>query len=254
MTLLQKIRTLGYAVLLALTPAQMSCGDFLTCEKDYDCEGERVCRKVENTETGEKIFTCIDPQPPQHSSAEPVFQNACDDSPLTGQYLVSTGCRGGTPIAFGEFPCRGSWVDHKNEFPLDYRGMTLLGKEILSRSSSPETAVITLRRDLMRENFGTFEEYFSCDEEDAEGGAPPCYGSTSGYSRRAWEVDIARMLCYLEENENFFLAEVNDRVVTRPDMILELSSSPWLGEDFCRTYQDNSWKEQCDEENPYPEF
>ena len=243
---------MGYATLLAITPAQMSCGEFLACQNDMDCDGARVCRETKDEETKDKLYQCIDPHPiqQQHVPREPAIENACDNSPLTGNYLHSTGCLGGTPTRFQEFPCEGYWSDFRGGFSLSYSGSTINGYEVFR--SEPRPAVINLRRDITREDFGTMEEYFNCDDEDQEEGKPPCYGPSSAYAHQTWEVDILRLICSLEENPELYLAEVNGTLSINSEFLMQLASQPWTDAAHCRAMMDYSWEESCKEQFPYP--
>ena len=274
MTLLSKIRNMGYAALLAITPAQMSCGELSSCTTDLDCKDKRVC---EYNPDLEGMF-CMTPEEAQEARNEEraTELGSCSDNPFVNTYLWllqqpshGFGCDYGTVEPL-QPDCTGilgegyasSEQDYVNGYSVDrlepftYVGNVLHFPQFVNPIASAPGYEGHLRRAnpfeyvyLIRNpspgDIPSFEECFEdWNWEELEPYEEP-------YQRAYWEHEVNRLFCYLERDPSLYWGKTQDPCYFF--FVWRNTTEPWINKNECREVErDKPWNTECNDLFPVP--
>ena len=249
MTLTQKLRTWGYAALLALTPA--SCGDLLACKIDKDCNEGRICEPDKELDN---IFRCMTIEEAAEQGNLPENNSStCGDSPFIWHNLRNVSmCTYGTPEPLKD-DCTGGMATVGDDFNAERRPtrFTYFGNTLTFLEEFYQPFYQLLDQPPSREELPTFEfcHPWVLDEDQS-----PEVMVQNAYERAMWEVDMGRLYCYFEnEGPDFFMGKT-ERICNFHTFFRKMpANKPWLNKEQCLAEEVSQPMSRCIEELPYPE-
>jgi len=269
MKILHQARTIAYAALLSILPA--NCGELSSCQTDNDCKDSRIC---EYNPDLEGMF-CMTPEELEDARNTSTEEDAgsCRNSELahTNLWIVAkpsgSSCDMGTVEPLRE-DCTGkfgmeNWTGRGNEdmTPVYEEGddhdvlygireITYFENTLHFGATFQYFNTMTLRKNPTAGDFPAFEDcpnYQSFIGQEEE-----------GYYRMQWENQVNRLLCYLDSDSALYWGQVRGgRSGAEPaDRICNLYAvrktiEPWKGENDCADIErDKPYRIECDEQFP----